>query len=149
MYVKVTEPRGLNSKFEGPYFITSRPSRTTVEVRVGSFADGTPRLQVFNWSLCKIAHMRPDATEGSRPMLGRRPDPKPTRAQLSDNSSSSNMAEESDGDAVPTGRSNKQTENSSGAKIQTAQPDPPRQTRPTRSTRNPNPLYVDAVGAIT
>ena len=56
VYVKVDEPKGLSSKFEGPFLITSRPSRSTVQVRVGSFVDGTPRLQVFNWSSCKIAH---------------------------------------------------------------------------------------------
>ena len=143
VYVKVTEPRGLNSKFEGPYFITSRPTRTTVKVRVGSFADGTPRLQVFNWSLCKIAHMRSDAVEGARPNLGRRPDPKTLQAKLSKNATKSNMADSDDtstgSDDSSTGSKNKQTEDSSGAEIQTR--------RPIRSSRNSNPQYVDSMWA--
>ena len=142
VYVKVTEPRGLNSKFEGPYFITSRPSRTTVEVRVGSYADGSPRLQVFNWSLCKIAHMRPDAEEASRPKLGRRPDPQAPQNKLS--KPSTNLADANMADSDATGF---EKEESGGAKIQNGQPATSHAStsRPTRSTRNPNPQYVDAV----
>ena len=52
VYVKKENPLGLSSKFEGPYKIISRPSRSTIEVRIGSFVDGRPRLQVFNWQQC-------------------------------------------------------------------------------------------------
>ena len=81
VYVKVDEPRGLSPRFEGPYKVIDRPSRTTVTVRVGSFADGNPRLLTYNWSQCKPAHLRHDAKEGERPSLGRRPNP-PTVSRL-------------------------------------------------------------------
>ena len=71
VYVKVEDPGALCPRFEGPYKITSRPSRSTIQVRIGSFVDGSPRHQVYNWQSCKIAHMRPEAQEGSRPKLGR------------------------------------------------------------------------------
>ena len=75
VYVKVDEPKGLSPRFEGPYRIMSRPSRSQIQVRVGSFADGSPRLVTYNWQSCKPAHMREYAPEGSRPNIGRRPNP--------------------------------------------------------------------------
>merc|ERR1711923_692547 len=42
VYVRVDNPKGLASKFEGPFEIVSRPSRSQVEVRVGSFVNGQP-----------------------------------------------------------------------------------------------------------
>ena len=82
VYVKVDEPRGLCPRFEGPYKVMSRPSRSQVEVRVGSYANGDPRLVTFHWSSCKPAHMREDAEEGSRPNIGRRPNPTTPNASL-------------------------------------------------------------------
>ena len=69
VYVKVEGTKGLTARFEGPYPIVSRPSRSQVEVRVGSFINGEPRLSVFHWSSCKIAHLRHDAEEGSRQLV--------------------------------------------------------------------------------
>ena len=73
VYVKVDEPKGLASRFEGPFEIISRPSRSQVQVRIGSYASGEPRLLTFHWTACKIAHMREEAETGSRPKLGRPP----------------------------------------------------------------------------
>ena len=73
VYVKVDNPQSLCPKFEGPYEIYSRPSRSQVELKVGLFKDGTPRLLKLHWSSCKIAHLRDGAQAASRPMLGRRP----------------------------------------------------------------------------
>ena len=94
VYVKVDEPRGLNARFEGPYKIVSRPSRSQIEVRIGSYADGSERRATFHWSACKIAHMRESATEGSRPMLGRRPSPSSPEATLTENKTNSNSTAE-------------------------------------------------------
>ena len=71
VYVKNENTVGLQPKFCGPYVITSRPSRSVVEVRVGSFANGQARLQRFHWSHCKIAHLRQDAKPVERPGPGR------------------------------------------------------------------------------
>ena len=134
VYVKAHEPKhGLCPRFDGPYKIISRPSRSTVQIKVGTFADGRDRLSTFHWSSCKVAHMREDAVVASRPMLGRkpteRPDPPPPP-------SSDKMAD----DAV------KQSKQIERAKIQTELTDgatPSR--RSARSTRNPAPQYVDSV----
>ena len=76
VYVKVDQPPSLAPKFEGPYEIVSRPSRSTIEVKVGMFKSGEPRLLKFHWSACKIAHLRDGAKAESRPALGRKPDVK-------------------------------------------------------------------------
>ena len=72
VYVKLDNPASLMPRFEGPFEITSRPSHSQVEVKVGLFKSGEPRLRVFNWNSCKVAHMRDNATENLRPALGRR-----------------------------------------------------------------------------
>ena len=73
VYIMVEEPKGLSSRFEGPYAIVSHPSRSRVQVRLGSYVNGEPWLQTYNWR--SFAHLRPDAKEGSRPALGRKPAP--------------------------------------------------------------------------
>ena len=171
VYIKVDEPKGLSPRWEGPYLITSRPSRSQIEVRLGSFVDGTPRLQVYNWNTCKIAHLRPDAVEASRPKLGRpaaaRPSsphhgPEPTATPSGDDF---NMA--ADINKESRQNVNKPAADVKPAKIQkrlspvitqqmfdkwspevfkaAGSPDFVTPSRPTRSTRNPNPQYIDAL----
>ena len=165
VYIKVDEPRGLSPRWEGPYLITSRPSRSQIEVRLGSYVDGSERKQIYNWNTCKIAHLRPDSVEASRPKLGRpsgpHHGPTPTNAQSVPNS---NMA---DNDSLSNTKVNKPT-NIKPAKIQKplaplitdrmfAQWSPEifkaagspdfvgTSSRPVRTTRNPDPKYVDAI----
>ena len=71
VYVKQANPQSLCPKFEGPFEITSRPSRSTIQVKIGVYASGEPRLLTLNWSSCKIAHLRDGAQSASRPSLGR------------------------------------------------------------------------------
>ena len=150
VYVKVDEPKGLNPRFEGPYRIMSRPSRSQVQVRVGSFVDGTPRLVTFNWQSCKPAHMRENAPEGSRPNIGRRPNPPTVQTTLNENVNNA-------ADSVAT--SNQNSHETSSASCQQpslrpaergkfkrdSSPSKPLTRRPVRSTRNPAPTYVDAM----
>ena len=132
-----------------------------MEVRVGSYVDGTPRLQTFNWSSCKIAHMREDAKEVPRPKLGRpkkKPSPTETTSGSSENSSSSppSVSTPSADMSLPETTSKtphpdyikkgpliteEMFDNANWPKILQI----PSRGRPIRSTRNPNPSYVDAV----
>ena len=135
VYVKVDEPKGLSPRFEGPFLITSRPSRSQVEVRLGSYANGNPRLAVFHWSSCKIAHMREGAEAGERPKLGRPP------KNPDSNPSPDTPPFPSDVTPTLTETVNKPSAIlDEPAKIQTG--------RPVRATRNPSPKYVDAVQAF-
>ena len=128
VYVKVENPTGLSGRFEGPYEIISRPSRSQIQVRIGSYASGAPRLQTYNWQSCKAAHLREGQEEGSRPSLGRKPHPKPSAKEIQESSPST---KEIQGSSQPT----KEIQGSSLS------------SRPQRSTRNQNPLYIDAIAA--
>ena len=166
VYVKVEDPAPLAPRFEGPYEIVDRPSRSTVTVRIGSFANGDPRLQTYNWNTLKIAHVREGATLGSRPALGRKPNPpKPPPP-----TTSSEVPEPTDAETPAASNQTKQTKRKrprgrkkKGAKIQTDKPPNPNgplitrdmfdkwtpdllglpPSRPARSTRNANPRYAE------
>ena len=97
--------------------------------------------------------MRPDATESSRPNIGRRPDPRTSKPQLTaETAKAAKMAPHAE-TGLEVDAENKQTEGSRSAKIQTtgesadalARPDLSAYHRPIRSTRNTNPKYVDAI----
>ena len=82
VYVKVDGPQSLCPKFEGPYRIVSRPSRSTIEVKLGLFKNGTLRTQIYHWHSCKVAAMRDGDHEAERPKLGRPPQqPEPEEYQ--------------------------------------------------------------------
>ena len=146
VYVKVDDPRGLSARFEGPFEIISRPSRSQVTVRLGSYVNGTPRLATYNWDTCKIAHLRDGFKGVDRPSLGRpkaRPDPTEPQNTLTSNVNNA------------LGVSEKARENLSTnepAEIQTSNPSPPsrpdtpdEQRYPSRSSRNPSPRYICAM----
>ena len=67
------DEKSLSEKFKGPVPIVSRPSRSTVQLQVGSYRNGDPRLQEFSWSSCKPAHYRDAPFYAFRDMLGRKP----------------------------------------------------------------------------
>ena len=145
VYIKREDPKSLTPRFEGPFEIVSRPSRTQIQVRLGSYANGTPRLAVYSWHSCKIAHLREGFVEGSRPTLGRKPArPEPTTDDpLLTPEKEASIENKQNGRAVG---------DESSAKIQTALTDVQTKTnantvasRPVRSTRNPKPNYIDAV----
>ena len=171
VYVKVEDPSGLQPRWEGPYPITSRPSRSTIVLRIGSFVDGRPRLQEYNWNSCKIAHLRDDAPEAERPRLGRRPAANaPAPADKPSIPSDFNRSASSEGPDSTDANNEPQQTNTSGS--QPVEPTlsgrPPHPdyikkgpiitqdmfkkwtpdllnlpTRPVRSTRNANPRYID------
>ena len=189
VYVKVEDPRGLNPRFEGPYRVIDRPSRTQITVRVGSFAVWQPRLLTYNWSSCKPARLREGAKESSRPNVGRRPNPPTAQSKLNVNNSAStgadvansaNVNHETSTDVTPQQSSSPAERGEFESRITTVpEPDfePPLSrnvhpnyfkkgpvitkamydkwtpdmlnipsSRPVRSTRNPAPKYIDAVG---
>ena len=146
VYVKVDDPKGLSPRFEGPYRIMSRPSRSQIEVRVGSFADGTPRLVTFNWQSCKPAHMRENASESSRPNIGRRPNPPTVQNKLNKDAADSSGNERPDNHET----SSPESQHSSflpaeRGKFKSSAPPvevPQQPVRSARSTRNANPIYT-------
>ena len=158
VYVKVDNPQSLCPKFEGPYEIYSRPSRSQIEVKIGMFKDGRPRLLTFHWSACQVANLRQGAVPASRPALGRKPkgvntphisvpeygNVSPDGDRISDTSAPDDARPVTDDinndlseSAGKPETSTNRTSTNEPAKIQT--------TRPIRSTRNPNPSYIHAI----
>ena len=71
VYVRQHAARGLQPHYNGPFRITSRPTRSTVEIRVGRFKDNSDKLELRSWSDCKPAYLAEDAKEAERPKRGR------------------------------------------------------------------------------
>ena len=115
-----------------------------MEVKVGSFADGRPRLSVFHWSSCKIAHLREDFVEASRPNLGRRPDPTTIETRLKPDASNHDPVNNQDNFGAKTNGAKIQTRPAVSASPSEESSEPAR-SRPMRTTRNKNPIYVDAM----
>ena len=157
----------------------SRPSRSQVQVRVGSYANGTPRLSTYHWISCQVAHLRNSDDEVARPYLGRRPNPTPVSTRLTD---APGNHQTFGGKSSPLATTTNQPVKSQPAEIQTSdslpeprkrrRPDSPRDQRPlitrqmfdnwtpdlfgpspsgrpVRSSRNPAPKYVDAMEFYT
>ena len=164
VYVKVDNPGNLAPKFEGPYEIIDRPSRSTVRIKVGTFKSGEVRDLTYHWSSCKVAHLREGQQSAERPKLGR---PKMSHTNtLGDKNSL--VASEIEDSAGAQNESSQQpplvpdNNKREGAKIQTTlstKHGPPslpafnnplandhtesERFRPVRKTRNANPRYID------
>ena len=80
---------GLQTPWEGPFKIASRPSRSTVQIKVGNYKNGEKRYEVRHFNDLKLAHPDSLAAPAVRPALGR---PAKTSAPLKSPSST---------DAVP------------------------------------------------
>ena len=89
VYTRQFDTRGLDSKYQGPFKVISRPSPTTVEIKVGQNKDNSNRTEIRHWSQCKEAHLRDDATEALRPKRGRPRKPPPSDDVVSPTSTSS------------------------------------------------------------
>ena len=153
VYCKVDKPLGLAPKFEGPYRIHSRPSRTQVEMEIGKYRDGKPRLLTVHWSQCKVAHLREGAPDGARPALGR-PRNSPTSGQsegqttTEQKASSTTLPSDKPVDLVsePASQMEQDAEKqTNGVRKQTNLDGGNIQTRPVRKSRNPNPKYIESI----
>ena len=133
VYARQHKALGLEAPYNGPFKIVSRPSRSTVVIQVGLTATGEPRHETRSWRDLKVAHVAPDTKEAHRPRRGR---PKKNTSSLSEADSTTEnkqpvapavTAEES----ATTDRLSTNNLNVGG--------------KPVRSTRNPNPSYVDEI----
>ena len=84
VYVRVDKPDNLGNKFQGPFVIVSRPSNTTIVIRVGYNKDGLPRHETVHRNNCRIAYLHPQVEDAERPRRGR---PRTSREKI-------NMAEQ-------------------------------------------------------
>ena len=71
VYTKQHDTRGLEPSYRGPFLVVSRPSRSTVEIKVGVNKNGENRTELRAWSDLKPAYLREGVTEAQRPKRGR------------------------------------------------------------------------------
>ena len=133
VYIKVSKPESLCAKFEGPYRIHSRPSRSTIEVELGKKKDGSLRLSTYHWSSAKVAHMREGAVVAERPKLGRPPKRPPQASPSSDTNNSElsnkNSSEEHASDSNVNTTDNQQSVNNQPITADTRSPSRPIRAR--------------------
>ena len=82
VYVKLDKTTPLSARYAGPFPVVSRPSKSTVTVKEGTYVSGLPKLNTYSWETCKIAHVRPGQAEGQRPRRGRPPKKSDANHQL-------------------------------------------------------------------
>ena len=71
VYTQEPNRKPLGPAYQGPYPIVDRPSPSTITIRVGSYANGTPKTELRHWDTCKVAHFRNDAYQAEKPRRGR------------------------------------------------------------------------------
>ena len=147
VYTRQHQTTGLQTPYEGPFRIASRPSRSTVQIEVGVYKSGEKRYEIRHLNDLRVAHPDSFASPMARPKLGR--PPKATALTGSPNQTDANN------DNTRVDRFDDTPPQSSVPPL--PQPSLPVteskqtleganfQTRQTRSTRNPNPKYVDAI----
>ena len=140
VYTKQHNTTGLQAPYVGPFLVVSRPSRSTAKIRVGYFKNGVPKYEIRSWRDLKIAHLAPDAEEAARPTRGRPPS-KPVQTLLTSESAPAKIIQDgaqinklSTDSAVPPEAVKTNSNSNVGGK-----------RPPPRSTRNPNPVYVDTI----
>ena len=124
VYVKQHDTRGLQPRFRGPFEVLARPSRSTLEIKVGLTKEGVVRKELRSWADCKPAFRR-EAVDAERPKRGR--PPKKSLSQPEQLSPPENLS--------PQPEPPKASNNSSSA-------------RPVRSTRNQAPNYIASVAQV-
>ena len=73
VYVKRGKTTPLGHSFDGPFPITRRLDTSCVEIRVGSYASGAPRLEVQHWQNLKPAVLKEGQEPATRVSRGRKP----------------------------------------------------------------------------
>ena len=159
VYTRQHQTTGLQSQFEGPFRIAERISNSVFKLEVGTYKDGRKRYEYRHLNDLKAAHPKSLASPVERPKLGR----PATRTSSSDEGSMATDATPGSAEQLPQPSSvntnanqfqNKTKlpvarENSNSFSAPAPEPTGPPAvqpfSRPARTTRNPNPYYVDSI----
>ena len=169
VFTRQHQTTGLQAPYEGPFPIESRVSKSVIKIIVGQYRNGENRYEYRHINDVKSAHPDSMAAPASRPALGRpssSTDAKitgpPNSGEMPSNRLTISNPQPSDQNIAT--RQNKQAvathEDESHATSITENDNPPCQRdepakiqtasgRPHRSTRNPNPIYVDMLERAT
>ena len=163
MFTRQHQTTGLQTPYEGPFKIDQRLSKSTVRIEVGIYADGSKRYEVRHLNDLKLAHPDSLAAPVQRPKLGRRSNPtealNQTEQPIESGQTNRLIADPKPTKTLPVADVNKdrvgiqKTLNhaTSTPSVDIPAPDPGEPgkiqmtKRTVRSTRNPNPIYVDSL----
>ena len=157
VYARHHKQIGLDPPYFGPFKIIKRLSRSTVRIKVGTYADGSTRTEDRFWGDLKAVKLSDNVIEEQRPKLGRKPKkpsetPQPVQTSGPPPSQPFTNNKPSPVDTqyeTLTGKKPHPGYLEKGPLITTEMfnkftPDIFEELRrPVRSTRNPNPQYVD------
>ena len=146
-YTKQHQTTRLQSSYEGPFKIVDRPSKSTVKLVVGHYKSGAERFEIRHANDLKFAHPESMAAPAERPALGRpatvRKDVRiHTDAPSTDLLPPPQLINQSDPEPPPPAQP---VVDDAGKQTKQNNPNSNVGGRPTRTTRNPNPYYVDAM----
>ena len=154
VYTKQHQTTGLQPSYEGPFRVEEKTSRSVWKIEVGSYKDGRKRFEYRHVNDLKFAHPKSLAAPIERPKLGRpttvqSESSESTEAKMTAHPTPSNRSNEFSRQQqlpepspvnTPPQAENKQIGTRDDVNHETSIPD-----RPQRSTRNPNPIYVDSL----
>ena len=140
VYTRQHNTTGLDAPYAGPFPVISRPTRSTVKIRVGYYKDGSERYELRHWRDLKLSPSFADVKdkEAHRPQLGRKPK----------NTPESSAPSRSEPATTDDAGKNKQTGRVLPATPAVEKQPPISNSRPIRSTRNQAPIYVDSIASI-
>ena len=159
VYTREHQTTGLQPSYQGPFPVVERPSRSTAKIEVGVYKSGEKRYEIRHVNDLRPAHPDSFAAPFHRPKLGRPARSAPVEGQPTTEAVTPPFDGKRQGDThpplsrsllptpsqspLPTPSSVDQDESK-----QTLLPPGDRENsnaRPIRATRNPNPIYVDAI----
>ena len=70
-YLRLDNPQSLQPRYHGPFLINKRIGDSTIEVKTGTYRDGSDRLELHSWHNAKPAFVDDESKVAERPKLGR------------------------------------------------------------------------------
>ena len=133
VFVKQHKTQGLDPPWSGPFPVMEKISRSQIRIKVGLRKEGNVRSEVRRLHDIKPAFLAEGVQDAERPRRGRKahPPPLPPDTPTSEAANKENA----------TGTNNE--ENPPNSNVSTEHSSP--RWRPTRSTRNQNPVYIDTI----
>ena len=168
VYTRQHQKTGLDTPFQGPFRLVERLSKSTVKLEVGIYKSGEKRYEVRHLNDLRLAHPESLAAPIQRPKLGRRSasddgqsstdgsgsETTPSnefcaqnfKKQTNDRSTNATPVDSDHATSISSDRVPASVPDS-GLSIETSgpPPNPAFPSRSARSSRNPNPKYVDAI----
>ena len=95
VFTKKGKTTPLGPIYEGPYPITERIGDSTLKIKVGTSAQGEPRIEMHHWSNCKPAAFTAEPRDAVKINRGRKQNPRKITATTSEHGTTDETARRS------------------------------------------------------